>query len=129
MSRLELPKEPKFYNYESPITRAVKEITGELMKQEEAECMTIITREVGYSVDKSELIKALNYDREQYDKGYRDGVMETFKAELEEIKKRIEQNLEQYRFTDLYSPHFDLMVKTSDVMNIMDNHIKELNNE
>ena len=28
---------------------------------------------IGYQIDKAELIKALNYDREQYDKGYQDG--------------------------------------------------------
>lgn len=52
-------------------------------------------------------------------------IIKPLQTELEEIKKSIERNLEQYRLTDLYSPHFDLMVKTSDVMNIIDNHIKE----
>ena len=105
MSIWELPKEPKFYDYESPITRAVREATETMMKQEEAECMAVITREVGYSVDKNELIKALNYDREQYDKGYRDGVKETFKTELEKIKaetiidelEKIKAEIEYYR--------------------------------
>lgn len=78
MSRFELPKNPEFYNYESPITKAVKEIEEELMKQEEHLCMMTVSREVGYSVDKDELIKTLNYDREQYDKGYRDGAREAF---------------------------------------------------
>lgn len=122
MSRFELPKEPKFYDYESPITRAVKEATETMMKQEEAECMVTITREVGYSVDKSELIKALNYDREQYDKGYRDGVRETFKAELEEIKAEIEVIHNRYKINfQGYS-----MSVAKECMDILDKRIKEI---
>ena len=127
MSRFELPKEPKFYNYESPITRAVKEATETMMKQEEAECMAVITREVGYSVDKNELIKALNYDREQYDKGYRDGVRETFKAELEEIEAGIKDTIKKFEtsFGDTYSMNYLLYY----VDKIFDNRISELKGE
>lgn len=32
--------------------------------------------EVGVNVDKEELVKALQYDRQQYDEGYKDGVRE-----------------------------------------------------
>ena len=99
MSRFELPKEPKFYNYESPITRAVKEATETMMKQEEAECMAVITREVGYSVDKSELIKALNYDREQYDKGYADG-----RASMVEEFEKIKAEMEKDKIILFYAP-------------------------
>jgi len=40
---------------------------------------------VGITVDKDELIKALQYDRDQYDKGFRDGV----KSERERINNLI----------------------------------------
>ena len=36
--------------------------------------------DVGVKLDKAELIKALEYDRDQYEKGYRDGL-----AEAEEV--------------------------------------------
>jgi len=126
MNRFELPKEPKFYDYESPITRAVREATETMMKQEEAECMATITREVGYSVDKSELIKALNYDREQYDKGYRDGVMESFKAELEEIKKELKELDVEPDGIHFWRANRHETIDV--VLHIIDNHIKELEN-
>ena len=125
MSRFELPKEPKFYHYESPITRAVREATETMMKQEEAECMATITREVGYSVDKSELIKALNYDREQYDKGYRDGVRETFKAELEEIKAELQT--EKDKSNNTYYAMKSVGLSTA--IKIIDKRIAELKGE
>ena len=44
-------------------------------------------RKVGVNVDKEELIKALQYDRNQYTKGYEDGkneVLDKIRAEIEE---------------------------------------------
>ena len=69
--------------YESPITRICGEITNKIIRKDEEHLMTIITQQVGYQVDKDELIKALNYDRDQYQKGYNDA--------LDKIKKEIEQ--------------------------------------
>jgi hypothetical protein len=40
-------------------------IEGELLK---------VTQEMGLDVDREELLKALKYDRGQYEKGFRDGV-------------------------------------------------------
>lgn len=53
--------------YESPINVML----GQLETQIENEIM-IVTRRVGVNVDRDELIKALNYDRDQYRKGYND---------------------------------------------------------
>lgn len=57
------------YDYKSPITVFQKQIEtqieGEILK---AVCKT------GVVVDKDELLKALKYDREQYEKGYQDGL-------------------------------------------------------
>ena len=33
-----------------------------------------VRQNIGYDIDKDELIKALNYDRDQYNKGYVDGI-------------------------------------------------------
>lgn len=64
--------------YKSPI-----EITcGQLYTQIEggAENTVLrVTRDMGVNVDKEELLKALQYDREQYEKGYADA-----KSELKE---------------------------------------------
>lgn len=54
--------------YESPITL----IAGELETKMENDTMQVIQR-YGIEVDKEELLKALQYDRDQYDKGYLNG--------------------------------------------------------
>jgi hypothetical protein len=48
---------------------------------------------VGVNVDKEELLKALKYDRQQYQKGYQDGIkdfMEAFKIKF--AKERYRDN-------------------------------------
>ena len=59
--------------YESPIQRIVSDIQTQMQEDEEKQLMATIMQKVGYEVDRDELIKALQYDREQYDKGYADG--------------------------------------------------------
>lgn len=58
---------PDISGYESPI----RMIVGEMETKMEADTMSVIQR-YGIDVDKEELIKALNYDRGQYEKGYQD---------------------------------------------------------
>lgn len=54
--------------YESPIEVIQKNIEMQM----ENGIYKAVTK-VGINVDKEELLKALNYDRRQYDKGYTDG--------------------------------------------------------
>lgn len=54
--------------WESPI----KTICDEMRTQFEGEVLKAVQR-VGIEVDKDQLIKALNYDRNQYDEGYKHG--------------------------------------------------------
>lgn len=56
--------------YESPITQMVSQIQTEM----ETELLYKVSQAVGYSIDKDELVKALKYDRGQYEKGYADGL-------------------------------------------------------
>lgn len=60
---------PKFDlgGYNSPITMFV----DQMRVQQEGEVFKAV-QHVGVTVDKDELLKALAYDREQYEKGYRD---------------------------------------------------------
>jgi len=58
--------------YESPI-EMIQRTINEQMKQEEDRYVYEIEQQVGFHIDKGELIKALNYDRDQYNKGYSDG--------------------------------------------------------
>ncbi len=60
--------------YESPINIIESAVT-ELQKQQEEGVFRLI-RNYGITVDRDELLKALAYDRNQYDKGYDDGVRE-----------------------------------------------------
>ena len=48
-------------------------------------------KEVGIDVDKEELIKALQYDRDQYSKGYADGA--------KEFAKKFEKKIKDVQFT------------------------------
>lgn len=44
-----------------------------MVKKEEDQFVCEVRQTIGYNIDKLELIKALNYDRDQYEKGYQDG--------------------------------------------------------
>lgn len=48
----------------------------EMIIQQQDEQTLQAIQKVGIKVDKDELVKALAYDRKQYEKGYVDGVME-----------------------------------------------------
>lgn len=54
--------------YKSPI-----EIIEKQMHMEFDDCIWKAVQDYAVSVDKEELIKALRYDRDQYEKGYADG--------------------------------------------------------
>ena len=77
--------------YKSPIEKMM--IYGEIqtqMVQEDENMVMKAIREVGITVDKEELIKALQYDRKQYTKGYEDGkneVLDKIRAEIESIER------------------------------------------
>lgn len=60
--------------YDSPIEKIIGEMRSQMVKNEEGQLMVQVPQEIGYKIDKDELIKALNYDRQQYEKGYEDGL-------------------------------------------------------
>lgn len=65
------------------------DIATKIVQRQEEMVMQAV-REVGIDVNKDELVKALQYDRNSYDKGYRDGFgdRESVIARIkEEIKK------------------------------------------
>lgn len=59
--------------YESPITETIADISSQIRKAQDGHLMYEVQQAIGYEINKEELIKALNYDREQYQKGYEDG--------------------------------------------------------
>lgn len=56
------------YDYDSPIRTVAKQIAREF----DDGVFKVVT-ETGIDVDKEELVKALQYDRNQYEKGFNDG--------------------------------------------------------
>ena len=58
--------------YKSPIDVLLADIQHQIAKQQDDEIYKAVVS-VGINVDKEELIRALRYDREQYEKGYADG--------------------------------------------------------
>ena len=60
--------------YISPIEIAIRDVQADIERQTEDLVFSTI-RKCDVKVDKEELVKALNYDRAQYTKGYNDGIV------------------------------------------------------
>ena len=58
-----------------PINSMVEKAIKDVQKQQEEHIVQVI-KQCGVNVDKDELIKALQHDRDQYNKGYKDGAKE-----------------------------------------------------
>lgn len=77
-------------SYNSPIniiSQMVDEHIKEVQKQEETAVVAEITRKMGVDIDKDELIRALNYDRHQYEKGYTDGRLFGIHEVMSKVKR------------------------------------------
>lgn len=61
--------------YESPLSIIYGEIQTKIIEERENQAIQAL-QNCGISVDKEELIKALMYDRQQYEKGYADAKAE-----------------------------------------------------
>ena len=59
--------------YNSPIEMLITDIQNQIVKQQDQEIYQAVLHYVP-NVDKEELIRALKYDRNQYNKGYADGI-------------------------------------------------------
>lgn len=60
--------------YESPIQVYVNNMLEQMSQNEENQIVAEVSQAVGINVEKEELIKALQYDRNQYEKGYKDAM-------------------------------------------------------
>lgn len=85
-----LPDITDMSGYESPI----RMIVGEMEAKMEADTMSVIQR-YGIDVDKEKLIKALNYDREQYEKGFKEGYQKGYLRAAENIIKTLTDTIRQ----------------------------------
>lgn len=65
--------EPSPEGYESPITGYISQLSRQIIEQRESAVVAQINEQIGVNVDKTELIRALNYDRNQFNEGYKKG--------------------------------------------------------
>ena len=65
---------PPMSSYQSPITIVQKKIVEEMAESIDGEVMRYV-KKIGVDIDREELLKALKYDRDQYEKGYNNGVI------------------------------------------------------
>jgi hypothetical protein len=74
--------------YESPIELLYSDLRIETLKDEADQVIVRAVQEIAPSVNKEELIKALQYDRDQYLKGYTDGLAYTppVKTHYDQVK-------------------------------------------
>lgn len=76
--------------YNSPIELVVADVQHKIIESQENQVFQAVQK-VGVNVDKEELIKALSYDRNQYQKGYNDGYEDGRWSMLNELKRMLEK--------------------------------------
>lgn len=75
------PKEDiNIYGYESPIKMITDQIAAEIAKKADENIWEAVVK-TEVVVDKDELVKALSYDRDQYEKGYVNGYIAGLNAD------------------------------------------------
>jgi hypothetical protein len=81
--------------YESPVNI----IYGEMQTQIEGDVFKAI-QNVGIDVNEEELLKALQYDREQYSKGYKDGYANGIDELISQLEAEVESSAKFIREYD-----------------------------
>lgn len=80
--------------YKSPIQLVTDDINYAMRAKIDDTIFQAVLR-CGVDVNKDELIKALTYDREQYDKGYSDGYTKGKADALVELKRELMKMLDR----------------------------------
>lgn len=81
--------------YKSPINFVFGDIQTQILKQQEDDVYMAVQK-CGVDVNKEELIRALQYDREQYEKGYEDAVRQVKEDIIKELMMQREWYLNLY---------------------------------
>ncbi len=92
--------------YKSPIEVVVSQFQEMIIQQQDEQTLQAIQK-VGIKVDKGELVKALAYDRGQYEKGYTDGIV----AFAERLKGEMLSKYCMYFNVELTNAIIDLVLK------------------
>lgn len=114
--------------YESPITLIVENVEKQLHQEKEQSEQMIYqcVNSFGVVVDEEELSKALKYDRDQYNEGYKDGVNEVLNKITAEIEKL---NSVDYGSICSYECHAGARYMQTDILNIIDKYKAEYKTE
>lgn len=108
-----LPEQEGQNMYESPITKLYGKIKQEIEQKEEAAIYKAI-EECEIVVDKGELIKALQYDRRQYEKGKADMIEKINLARKEISEKALLYSGSGNEVTQAYCDGFKASLKILD---------------
>ena len=84
--------------YQSPITAMFDNIEYKIREEHEKQIFEAI-QNVGISIDREELLKALQYDRDQYRKGYNDAKTSVFS----QFEGRYKSYMEKHGYPRLIS--------------------------
>ena len=103
--------------YKSP----VEIVMGQLKTEQENHIVSVI-QEMGVNVDKDELVKALEYDRNQYTKGFNDGVKEF----AERLENEIISDSAYGCDCKQFSGYYDYTIKIGDIPEYIDKLKKEM---
>lgn len=87
-------------SWESPIDISYQTVYKDIGQQIDNYVMEAIT-EVGVSVNKEELIKCINYDRNSYEKGYEDGCVKAIDIFLKYIEKHIAYSYDHLTYSKI----------------------------
>ena len=90
--------------YESPIDVVIDDLVTNI-RQEQDKTIVEACQKVGVNVNADELVKALNYDRGQFQAGFQLG----YETGVAEALERVDTRL--YGFVDELREYFKLMVK------------------
>lgn len=113
------------FGYQSPIEQIYKDVEYKFKEDMENKIMEAV-HHFGISVDKDELIKALQYDRNQYDKGYSDGRASMIE-ELEIAEEKVINNLNSLKGNWGCDYHKNGVI--SDCISAVHNSFKEIKGE
>ena len=79
--------------YESPIWAEVKKFCDRIVEERENALMMRLEEQTALHIDKDELVKALNYDRDQYSKGYSNGYNKGYEKGREDAIENLKEVL------------------------------------
>ena len=90
--------------YESPINLYMDDIKRQVVKQQEDLILKAV-QNIAIGVDRDELIRALQYDRDQYEKGYQDAIAEKNLVEVVRCKYCKHFHTMEEGFQDCINPY------------------------